>query len=687
MLYLNILELQKCIKKVLVTPSLILTNDPLKFSLSFDGAFLELFDIMNQITFLKITDFNQSEMTSEIKKADAINDFIIMFNFTTSLLGDHTLIVTFNLPLRLSSNEATKLTTTEVQIGMINYFKLSQDQVKLIENSKQNIANSAESASYSVSVFSLTSSGSSLAFTVLSMMKFIKYLKYLSINYPPNALIVFESELDFINILPSFEMFKDSQDNTVEDKFLLYEFDNYVWNSVNQIILQLILIGILGWLFYFKERRIHQYIKKYTLINLIYKKIYAVFCWNFFFSYTMSNFQDIWFACLICLRYPPLKTNYGIFNFCLAFNLLIVEVGLLILIYWALSKVRINLILDGILKQNFGSRNNQLINKRKKYNVKDKLPQTTPTEIISYKVETAPNSPYRFSKLKGLNMIYSPSFLKTEISKELREKIIKINEIEDSNLSKEERRNSENEREDSNSNRKYSNDLLVEENPNVQNAIEPNLPKESSTTLSISKSPTILNKKEESQHLINLEKFMRKSIKMKRKIVPKEIREIFFKKFSILFEDFKQQKYSTSFYIFVDILKLPILSLIICFDSGHPFRQICIINGTNLLMFCYLIYTKPYNSKFVFLQNILNQLCLIFCSSAIFGIGYLDYIQDEDQEKRLLLGWIFFYGNLGLVYLILFVTVCSILMAMAKIISLFWSKRKGVKKNQIASIN
>ena len=119
----------------------------MQIRLTFDGEFLELFDMMNQITFLEITHFNQSEMTYEIKKADAINTFIIKFNFSTSLLGDHLLIVNFNLPLTLSSNEKTKLATTKIQIAMLNYFKLNQDQAQLIENSKQNVDTSAESAS------------------------------------------------------------------------------------------------------------------------------------------------------------------------------------------------------------------------------------------------------------------------------------------------------------------------------------------------------------------------------------------------------------------------------------------------------------------------------------------------------------------------------------------------------------
>ena len=86
-IFILFLDLQKCIKTVFINPSLILTNDPLQIKLLFDDEFLELFDIIDQITFLKITQFNQSEMTYEIKKTDAINTFLIKFNLSTSLIG------------------------------------------------------------------------------------------------------------------------------------------------------------------------------------------------------------------------------------------------------------------------------------------------------------------------------------------------------------------------------------------------------------------------------------------------------------------------------------------------------------------------------------------------------------------------------------------------------------------------
>ena len=54
----------------------------------------------------------------------------------------------------------------------------------------------------------------------------------------------------------------------------------------------------------------------------------------------------------------------------------------------------------------------------------------------------------------------------------------------------------------------------------------------------------------------------------------------------------------------------------------------------------------------MFIQYILNQVCVLFCTLSALALAYYDDDHDYDQEKRMKVGWVIVYGNLGLIYFI-----------------------------------
>ena len=68
-------------------------------------------------------------------------------------------------------------------------------------------------------------------------------------------------------------------------------------------------------------------------------------------------------------------------------------------------------------------------------------------------------------------------------------------------------------------------------------------------------------------------------------------------------------------------------------------------------MILFLIVVKPYKSTYLFLTNIISQICVLFCTCATVVLAYYDYAGIEDQDSRFLIGKVFVFGTLGIIYL------------------------------------
>ena len=166
-----------------------------------------------------------------------------------------------------------------------------------------------------------------------------------------------------------------------------------------------------------------------------------------------------------------------------------------------------------------------------------------------------------------------------------------------------------------------------------------------------------------------------------------EKNEALMQKFEILHRDFKQDSKFISTYFILDLLKFPLLSMIIILDRYNPFRQSILIFNICIVMVLFLLIVKPYKSNYLFMINIINQICLLFCTGSAFVLAYYDHIDMNDLERRFFVGKIFVFGTLGLVYSIFIIfTGCSAISVIRNIkLSFNYLKRKS-KKNAVFPI-
>ena len=158
-------------------------------------------------------------------------------------------------------------------------------------------------------------------------------------------------------------------------------------------------------------------------------------------------------------------------------------------------------------------------------------------------------------------------------------------------------------------------------------------------------------------------------------------------KFEILYVDFKQTSKPASTYFILDLLKFIILSLIIVFDRDHPFRQSIFISSICFSMILFLVLVRPFKSNYLFMLNIISQTCVLFCTCAVVVLAYYDYVGSEDQDGRFLVGKIFVFGTMVLIYLMTVIFICHTLIHIMKIVKfILKSLGHNSKKNSVFTV-
>ena len=74
-------------------------------------------------------------------------------------------------------------------------------------------------------------------------------------------------------------------------------------------------------------------------------------------------------------------------------------------------------------------------------------------------------------------------------------------------------------------------------------------------------------------------------------------------------------------------------------------------------MILFLVIVRPYKSKYLFVINLISQTCMIFCTCAVVVLAYYDYAGIEDQDSRFLIGKIFVFGTLVLIYMMTLILI------------------------------
>ena len=560
----------------------------------------------------------------------------------------------FTLPSDEFDIQQQKLTTDKLTVPILNYYILSDSEKKAVENTKKSSEISASTATSATSVASVANSGSSLAYSALLLMKFIKFLKFLNINYPPNALAVFEAELNFFDVLPSFKINHD--DNPVDMKFDYYGVDNYVLNNRGMLLCQNFIVISVALFFNFLFNK--GYLKiSCVFLNKFLAMVYETLCWNFLMTFLIGCINDFFFYSVINLAFATTSDFLGVFNIFVSVFLIIFNLVFLVVMYLKITDINFLLLGSRVDPSGLG--------KRHLDKTCEESPPLSPfTSMKGYSTSMATtriissNKVYPFSPPGPGDSVHKESDDSNYDSmNETTAKAIKLRPI----TLKKNQVSFLDEKSD-----KFNSQLdiiLNEPNSSTRRTARNN---KNITflndTLDLQTPPSLgYHDKENSfsNKLISISAFRKKTgstklTKTQIAAIKKEIHskdyEAFFQKYKILYEDFKQESKLTSIYFVLDLIKFPVISLIIVLDRYHPLRQSCFISGVTLGMLLFLIFLRPLKSKYLFIQYILNQTCVLFCTISALALAYYDDEHDYDQEKRLMVGWVIVYGNLGLIY-------------------------------------
>ena len=638
----------------LINPSLQKTSDPTKLTLSFSGSFPVLFSMLQNVSIVSISNFDMTNYIFSIENTANPLIFSFSLSYQNSLIGGHQLELSFNLPFEIFDVDPNQLTITKLTISLDNYYILDSDDSSSLQTTTNMVSQSSNPSSASISFFSFLNSGSSLIFSGLLLLKSINFLKFLNINYPPNVLAIFDTEIKFsffIFILPDYEF--HHEDDPCDGKFDFYNEDNYVLNNLGNSFLEKMIILIIALLINFIKNHYQVRMSKFKLLDWVVNRGYEIFCWNFLLANLLSFVNDFFFYSLLNLAFPTPEDKLGLINVIISFVNIFVVILFMIFLYRKISNLH-QILMEKKLKDDTEKLNNSSSPEKKtnKMNhsilVKEKENDGSVVEeyenslrmlnVSEDKIQNINNISAIFQTLrKKLSLFQTPSTIKTN-------KILPFAEIKSKGKSVAFN--------DETKFNKLNNSMKGHESKSNQNEHE----------ILENETPIEVSEKNFSEKQLKSNVFTfsneKKTANPCNTIRPSENQESILEKYKILYDDFKEESNISYLYFFLDIMKLPLISIIIVFDRYHPFRQSICISLITFALFIFLLIIKPFKSKYLFIMNILNQICLLFCEISTCVLAFYDYTSDNDQNKRFEVGKIIVFGDLALIYLISSVMAC-----------------------------
>lgn len=127
----------------------------------------------------------------------------------------------------------------------------------------------------------------------------------------------------------------------------------------------------------------------------------------------------------------------------------------------------------------------------------------------------------------------------------------------------------------------------------------------------------------------------------------------FISRYEILHKDFKQERKLQSYYLISELIRCFIFSILIVVFYQYPFHLMILILISNSILVVYLILIRPFKSRKEFVVTVLNEIIFSLASCACLYMSVLDKTEDEDHENRFKAGWVVFYANMFLIFVLI----------------------------------
>ena len=349
-LKIYVIKSSNCQNLIVISPQLTLTDNQ-RVSLSFSSDFEDFFKIIQNVTNIYMENIPRSNYNLTLKTTDSSLRYDILLEFNQSVLNKPLLVVDFELPGYLLYHPVKRLLPLSVSI-ILGEFIYNAENNDLAFKCQQFLQNYSNSFLLPATVITGLLGSGSISFSGLISLAFIKYLRYLDIDYPLNALAVFEFSFQ-INYFPKFINSKmDYVDINLPNKFILYNVDKYYLSNVQDEIIILMMSLSVGIFLKFFAMKFFKESNK----NLFYKiicKITNIFYLNLTLVLFMIFLIDISFFSLTGIYWSSFKTTKISINFMLAIFIITLIVLILIVLYKILNSFFMEDEIDDFFDEKF----------------------------------------------------------------------------------------------------------------------------------------------------------------------------------------------------------------------------------------------------------------------------------------------------------------------------------------------
>jgi len=129
--------------------------------------------------------------------------------------------------------------------------------------------------------------------------------------------------------------------------------------------------------------------------------------------------------------------------------------------------------------------------------------------------------------------------------------------------------------------------------------------------------------------------------------------ELLSRTFYPLHKDYSHIWSANSFYIVIDLFRQTLFSLLVVATFDQPFEGLIMVNIVNITFMVGFLTVRPFKKRIDFIQNLINDFCLLISSLAALIMASMERINYVDQATKMGLGWLMVGVNTFLIILFL----------------------------------
>lgn len=305
----------KCVESLSITPVIALTSKDTTLLLQFSNNYGETFLKYKNDSTITIQGFNQTSFNYTISQVTGFTDiFNIFLNYSSSFSNNPVLTLHLNPPSSIQYDQSTtlRLTKTEVSVELADHYELSADTKKLVENTNSATNNLNNVAGGAFAASNVMTTGGSFAFRSLISMDVIRFLRFFMVDYPPNVLAMFQTNLPTTDFIPNVQIEEDERDGSIPAIFASYDLSIYIFNNNGNALVEAGTYLAAGMLILLLLKLFQNTTNRYFKLVLLILRL--VFVWNYVLSYFLSTFMNFCLSTFLAYRYPTVNSPSGIFN-------------------------------------------------------------------------------------------------------------------------------------------------------------------------------------------------------------------------------------------------------------------------------------------------------------------------------------------------------------------------------------